>query len=394
MAMTKRNNFKLVYAVGFAAYAVIYIGRFNFSVASAYYETAGMLTKAQIGIITSLFAFVYAVSKIPDGFLGDMLPARNMIILGLVLSGVSNLMICFSERFLWIAIFWALNAFGQAMLWGPLLKDFKENYDSETYRKIARTIGISIPAGSIIGLWIASFSIEYLSIKACFLIPAVIILLTAAVVRGLFVNTGRAEGITISDEMHSLADIAKNKRLRQMLIPVISHGMIKDNITFWMAVFFVDAYQINVGAAAGYSFFIPVFTLLGRCAYSWLIRFLRDDYIITRSCFAICFVCSLLLAFVRLPAVIAMIMLGIISALIAIINAHFLSSFPSEISETAQLSFTASFMDVLTYGGAGIGSLLFGFLISRFSFTGMFVVWAAASFASFMIMRRIVPASQ
>ncbi len=218
----RQRNFTITYAIGFIAYAVLYTGRVNFSIASAYFESTGQLTKPQIGIIASVFSIIYALSKIPDGFLGDLFPSRNIIVTGLLISGFSNLMISFSNSFLWIAFFWGVNAFGQAMLWGSLLKDYKENYDAQQYRKVTLTIGLSMPLGSIIGLWIASYSIEYFSVKACFMIPAVLILITAFFVRIFFINTEKTKLDTLSSEIRLLRAVADNKKLRRMLLPIIT----------------------------------------------------------------------------------------------------------------------------------------------------------------------------
>ena len=384
--MARKKNFKLIYALGFAAYAVIYIGRLNFSVASAYYESAGTLTKTQIGMITSIFSIVYAVSKVPDGFLGDILPSRDLIFTGLLIFGMANLMICISGNYLWIAGFWAFNAFGQAMLWGPLLKDFKGNYHADTYRKVAGTIGISIPVGSIIGLWVASTSIKYFSVQVGFLIPGILLLITAVFIRLFFINTEGKKERSTSAETELVKSLAKNKKLQKMLLPIMIHGMIKDNVTFWMALFFVDVYEIHISSVAGFVFVIPLFTLLGRCAWPLLIRIFRSEYTVTKICFPGIALCSIFLAAGNLSAAGALIALGMISALVSVINVHFLSTFPSELADTEHLAMTASFMDLLTYGGAGIGALIFGFLIPRYSFSVMFILWAVFSICSLFLM--------
>ncbi len=156
--------------------------------------------------------------------------------------------------------------------------------------------------------------------------------------------------------------------------------MINLNVGSWIAVYFVDVYHLNLGFTAGYYIIVLIFALLGRSVYPVLIKYLKNEYRISGLCFLCSALCSSLLVFIHLPAAVSMVVFGLISALTAIINAHFLSIFPAEITDTKHLSFVASFMDVLTYGGAGIGSLVFGFLIPRLSFASMFAIWALTSF--------------
>lgn len=58
------KNFSFIFTVGFLAYASIYIARLNFAVASAAFESGGLLNKAQIGIIGSMFAIWAAASAV------------------------------------------------------------------------------------------------------------------------------------------------------------------------------------------------------------------------------------------------------------------------------------------------------------------------------------------
>jgi len=44
-------------------------------------------------------------------------------------------------------------------------------------------------------------------------------------------------------------------------------------------------------------------------------------------------------------------------------------------------------MDLATYGGGGIGSLVYGFTIKAFGYTPMFVSWIVISVVSIFILR-------
>lgn len=379
----------LIYLAGFLAYASIYLVRLNFSVASSAMEAEGILTKAQIGVIGSVFSFTYALAKVPNGYIGDRLEAKRTILAGLLIAAGSNFCIGLKLQYSVIALLWGINAFGQALLWGPLLRAFKENTTDNQFHWIGQTLGTSIPLGSILGIVVASFCAGTLGAAACFIVPAVLVFLIAGFFSACFIC---APGHPVSNRMHlagAVKDIFAENRFRQIIIPAMAHGIIKDNITVWLALYFVDVYGIQVSAVAGYVFLVPLLTMVGKLSYAPLRRILKNDYSVSISSFAACMVCAGLLAFGRIPVAGAVVCLGLISAMVAVINTHFLVEFPNEIAREDNFAFAASVMDLLTYSGAGLGSLAFGVLIMRFGFGSMFFVWTVVSAAAIAVLQKM-----
>ena len=81
--------------------------------------------------------------------------------------------------------------------------------------------------------------------------------------------------LTFKKVVHSSPDQYEKKHIpitslfkvpivRRVLIPAIFHGMIKDNISVWMTIFFVDKYNINLSQSAGLVLFIPIIGFIGR----------------------------------------------------------------------------------------------------------------------------------
>lgn len=388
MRKRERKLFGLVFWVSYFAYSALYIARLNFSVASALFESMGILDKSQIGIIGSIFAFTFAIAKVPNGFLGDRKSTRKIIVIGLLITSISNLLIGVIPRFWSIAILWGLNAYGQSMLWGPLLRSFSETYTQEQYTRISQFLVSSVAVGSILGLVIATECATLLGAAACFLIPGMISLLMAVLARFFILDVpGHPESEKIN-LLGAFRNVLSSPKFRKVIFPAVSHGMVKDNINVWLAVYFIDVYGVDVESMVGYIFFIPVFAFAGRMLYPVLYRKFQDAYYVSSTAFAVCAFVSILLCVTRLPMYAALLGLGVISAMISVINTHMLSAFPSEFSDSGSLSFVASVMDLLTYGGAGIGSLVFGVLIQAFGYGSMFAIWGAASAVSIVMVLR------
>lgn len=378
----------LMFLLAYLAYSSIYAARLNFSVAAACFEAIGTLNKTQIGIIGSIFSFCYAIGKIPSGYLGDKLSSRHVIVAGLLVTGVSNLLIGFLPYFYSIAILWGLNAYGQSMLWGPLFRSFSEHYPEKLYRTVMQYLVSAVAVGSILGLVLASRCVSSLGVAACFAIPGLISLVMAALIRLFFLDSPGKES-EYGSIREAAEAIVRKRRFRQIIFPAMAHGMIKDNINVWLALFFVDCYQTDTSKIAGFLFFVPVFALIGRFLYPVFYRLLKNDYRVAFLAFVLCSGSNILLLSGRLNMAGALLCLGADSALVSVINSFMLSQFPAEISKGENISFAASVMDLVTYGGAGIGSILFGILIEKYGYSAMFFVWAFVSVVSAMIMNHI-----
>ena len=386
---TDRRRFFIVFLIGYLAYSAIYIARLNFSAAASLLEQEDVLSKSQIGVIGSVFSLVYALAKIPNGYIGDCFSAKNVITCGLFITGFSNLLIGFFPSFLSIALFWGLNAYGQSMLWGPLLRAFSENYGEANFKKISQILVSSVAVGSIIGLLLAAECTSFGSAAACFLLPGAIALAAAFAVKYAFIDAEGRKGYGMKGMGRAFRSMLGEMKFRWIIFPAVSHGMMKDNINVWLAIYFVDTYGVDLQQIAGFIFIVPMFAFLGRLLYMPMYRTIKNEYAISAISFGVCVFAAAALCWEYISAGVSLLCLGTISAMVSMINTHLLSAFPAEFPKQHNISFIASVMDVLTYGGAGIGSLCFGMLIQHFGYSSMFFIWAGVSALSICFLCRL-----
>jgi len=382
---SKGQNIRLFLPVGCLAYCSIYICRLNFSVASAALAENGILTTAQIGIIGSIFSFIYALSKVPSGLLGDRKSARNVVAVGLLLTGSSNLLIALLQSFNAIAVLWGINAFGQAMIWGPLLRIFLDNFGRDVLHRVAPILSSTVAFGSVLGLLCAGVTLRIMNVRFCFLFPGIIAVLMAVLVWFFMPETPGAPDCPGSSIPGNIKRIITGKRFLRNIFPVFAHGIVKDNINVWLALYIVNTYHTDISSVGFYVFFVPLFSIAGKLLYPVLQKSLKKDRLIVAVCFVVCSVCSLILCLNTSSMFLSITALGVIAAGTAAINTYYLAVFPAEIADGANISFSASVMDLLTYSGAGIGSLVFGSLISGSGFKAMFLIWCLVLIVSAIV---------
>ena len=103
-------------------YALIYMTKncFNAAMASIVYE--GVLTKSQTGLISAVFYMVYGPLQIVGGIIADRYNPENLIKLGLISSGVLNVILFFFHDYVTMLVLWAANGFAQFAIWPAIFK--------------------------------------------------------------------------------------------------------------------------------------------------------------------------------------------------------------------------------------------------------------------------------
>ena len=383
---TLKINPLIIFFTCYLAYTSIYIARLNLSMASPGFLQENILTQEQIGMIGSIFFVVYALGRIINGIIGDRTSPWIMISSGLVLAGLSNLFIGLHPTFLSILLLWGTNAYAQSMLWSSLIRIISEIYTYEKAKKMMSYMVTSVATGNILGILLGTAIINRLGLQFAFILPGGLLLVLCL----LIILTTKSVICPTAKKAHiPTTHLVREKNIRTMIAPTVFHGMIKDNISLWMTVFFVDQYNIDLNQSAAFVLFIPVVGFLGRIAYPTLYRLYKEkERKLTSHAFILCVVSSVLLLSKAIPPIVALLCLSLIYAAISVINTFLLTAVPLQFAASGNQSSVSGVMDFFTYLGAGIGSLIFGYLVGWFGYPAMFLTYALVSTVSLVLIRK------
>ena len=208
-------------------YICYYFLRKNFSAAIPAMESELGLSKVQLGIFLSLNGIVYGVSRMINGLLADRYSKRLIMSLGLVLSSIINLAICFSQKLngvlnlldsegkatiglvYLIGSLWVLNGYVHGMGYPPcaaLMAHWFKPSELATKQSIWNA-SHSIGAGIVIALcgWILS-RFGYSAWSLCFVVPAVISLIGAAALYDSLRDSPESVGLPPVEELENRKD--------------------------------------------------------------------------------------------------------------------------------------------------------------------------------------------
>lgn len=389
-AKTVKKSSLIIFIALYLTYTAIYVARLNLSMASPEMKAAGMLSSTQLGLLGSLFSVIYACGRLFNGILSDRVAPWKMICTGLLLAGIANLAIGMLPPFAGMALCWSANAFAQSMLWSSILTVVSMTYDPETARKRMSVMVTSVATGNILGILVNTFLIDRFGLRWAFIIPGAVTLILA-VVDLILIRTFPASADSASKRHINIFSLLANREIRTATVPAFLHGIMKDNVTLWMAVFFVDRYAIDLEASAWFVLFIPIVGFLGRSLYSLFYRLCREqEHKVSMYGFVACVVFAGVICVPAVPPVIAMVALSVIYAATSVINTSFLSIYPIRFVETGNVASVSGVMDFVTYLGAGVASACYGLVIEAAGYMPMFVSWAVVSVLGVMCVLRLV----
>lgn len=103
----------------FIGYIFFYFTRKSFTFAMPFMINELGFTKSQMGIIGSLLYITYGISKFASGVMSDQSNPRFFMGIGLIITGIANIMFGMSSSFILFALFWSLNGWFQGWGWPP-----------------------------------------------------------------------------------------------------------------------------------------------------------------------------------------------------------------------------------------------------------------------------------
>lgn len=147
-----RNFFWMLWIM----YAVVHMTKNCYSAAMASIVNEGILTKSQTGLVTAVFYGVYAPLQILGGVFADKYNPERMIKIGLVGSGIANLIIFFNQNYYVMLIVWTFNAIIQFALWPSVFKIISSQLEQGYMVKGVYYISFSSTFGLILSYFIAA----------------------------------------------------------------------------------------------------------------------------------------------------------------------------------------------------------------------------------------------
>jgi len=393
---------KRVFITTWITYGTFYLGRVNISIA-----IPGMIrdlgySKTQLGMVLSCLFFAYAAGQFINGQLADKWGARRFISIGLILSGILNILFGFSSVLSAMMLLWGLNGYFQAMGWAPSVKTIANWFPVKTRGKMSGLLGSSYQIGNACSWALAGIVVGLLGWRWAFYIPGCLLILSAIhwFVRGR--NAPEEVGLpTIEEEdrkelkecelrkdhhvgfVHTLALVLKSKRIWSAAIALFFLNIVRYGFMGWAPTFMFEQQGVNISKVAFKVMALPLAGSMG----ALFAGYMSDRFFQHRRAPVATIMLILLGVFAwlypQIPAgnwIMSLMCLMLVGFMTYGPHITICASMPMDFGTRKASASAAGFIDCVGYVGAGITGVGSGWLIDRFSWNAAFNFWVISAF--------------
>jgi sugar phosphate permease len=384
-------------------YASFYLCRVNLSVALPAIQGEFGWSKTEAGLIGSAFFWVYACGQFINGQLGDRLPSRPFVAVGLLVSVALNGAFGFAASLPLMVILWGMNGYFQSTGWGPIVRTISHWFGPARRGQLSALLGPSYVLGHVASWLLAGWLVARWGWRAAFWVPAALITPSAlhwmVRVRNAPQDVGLAPPMGGNDHFDwaqckappsgrdGLRGVLRrtfaHPRLRWAALTNAAQGFVQGSAVLWVPTYLVEALNMDIGGAATSAVVLPLCGLAGVLVGGWASdRFFRSRVAPMTAVMMAGLAASVLATSFLAPQgglAPAVALLGLIGAITHGVGSILVTVLPLSLGHEGGVSSAAGFLDFAGYVGAGVGGLLAGAIVDGWGWDAVFVCWAVVA---------------
>lgn len=206
----KENEFHPVQLRVFFVMITLYTFYFtcnnNLGVAADRIQQSFDLSNATFGILFTIFTLGFGLGQFFSGYLGDRYSPKLLMFLGAIGATAANIGFGLSSGMKPFAIFWAINAVSLSMGWSPGCSVLFRWIPQKRWGLFMGLFDAFAFLGGIIIYPVAGFAITFLSWRAAFFLPALLLLMWSVVFCIYVKDTPQQYGFTVEWEHSNVSD--------------------------------------------------------------------------------------------------------------------------------------------------------------------------------------------
>jgi OPA family glycerol-3-phosphate transporter-like MFS transporter len=251
-----------------ATYACFYLGRLNLSVALPTLAVTLGASRAEVGVLGTVFFWTYGIGTLVSGELGNVVRPRLLVAGGLLVVILANLVFSVQDTLLIMAILWGINGFAQSTGWSPLLRVITDHLSLPQRKRISTLFPISFQIGAAATWIIAGSVIAVWGWRAAFWISGLLLCLTLA-----HWWWSRIDGIPgQSSRFDRTSTVRELRHYMPLLLANALGGFVLVGSILWTPTYVVDTGYVSAAATGVVSALLPLIGILGMVASSLLVR--------------------------------------------------------------------------------------------------------------------------
>ena len=372
------------------AYTCAYLNRVNMSIAIPGISADLGISITETGLIAGSFLWTYAIGQLINGWLGDKIPSRYMIGIGLSISALCNFVFSLTDNYYIMIIVWAMNGISQSMLWAPIVHTLSMNFSGNRLMRVSFGMSFTLVFGYLISWTSSSILQSIFNWRMIFLIPSLIVMVFCVIWFSFFKVNPKEYAVCANEKLNendkkiNSIPIYKNKGVMYLILFVvlgaIMHGVIKESINIWLPTMLENVKGFSMESTLGILFIVPIINFMGIFLSKFIsLKTKANSYATIVVITVISLIFSIVLLFTQqFSAYILVAVTIILFGLMFAMNPIFTSFLPLTFSKWKVVSTMAGLIDFAIYLGAAFASMLTGYLFEKSGWFAVTIMWFAA----------------
>lgn len=363
-------------------YACYYLGRLNLSVAIPALVIALNVSRAQVGVLGTVFYWTYGLGTLVFGELGNIFRPRLLVALGLLTITLANLGFSAQTALLPMAILWGINGFAQSTGWSPLLRVLSDHLSAPQRTRVAALFPINFQLGAIVTWTVTGLLVASVGWQSVFWVPGLALILPLAYWWRSGID-GRAVPSAHFSRHDTLADL---RRFAPVLLSNAISGFVLVGTVIWTPTYVIDTGYVSESAAGLVSAALPIAGLIGILLSNSLLQRRGRAESATLRLLAGSLAASLLAVILPLPfqAVALLIVLVSVNGAAGLLT----SALPLQVAKSGRASSTIGLMNGAYNLGGGFAGVIVGAVLEASDWPLVFLMWSVVLAASILLLWR------
>ncbi|MBQ9859233.1 MAG: MFS transporter [Clostridia bacterium] len=370
------------------AYLAVYVVRNVLSTVTPSILSGGFMSTEQVGTLSSVFFIAYAVGQLINGIIGDRIPAKFMLGAGLLMAGVSHLVLTVVlSAPLWAYVAYAATGFFLSMVYGPMTKVVAEN----VHPLYAPRCSLGYTFSSLLGSPAAGVLAMVLSWQGVFVVgSSALVAMGVAVFVAfcLYERHGIIRPRPPVKETHTAVGgikvLLRRHIVKFSLVSIIT-GVIRTTVVFWLPTYLAQHLHYTEQQASG--IFSVATLLISFTAFVAVFAYERlghNMHVTVLLAFVLSALCFAGVYFVPQPLVNTILLVAAIFCSNCAASILWSCYCPS-LWDTGMVSTATGFLDFLSYMAAAASSSLFAGVVDVIGWQGLILIWLGLLVAGVLV---------
>lgn len=236
-------------AICWFAYSAAYVGRYNFNASILPMMDGLGWAKSEFGVIAGFFFFAYGIGQLVNGLASRFYDPKWMMAIGLLGSGVCNILLPLFPTPAAMRLVWCLNGCFQSILWCCVVKTFARQVSVPATPSAVVVISTTFATGTFLAYGLVALFAKTGRWALGFLVPGIMLLAAAATWIVVQIREGQGSSAAADDAPKAAPDRGSAFRIVFAFIAFaclagVADGFLKDGLNVWVPLVLKDCFGI------------------------------------------------------------------------------------------------------------------------------------------------------